>query len=662
MNSKEHQLKMRIQREFSHECNGISMNIENIQDKIIRIAANTYKRDSTFNEKYPMLNNLAYNTFISLVAAHAYMVKEINEDKIIHMIDESLRVTNIIMDSVEKSTLFLPKDTQKTAFYNMLDRMYTFSNHPVSFLTYVKKDISSAINLQSYGKNDLIDESYSMNSLKELCHMNESGEYSNLERVLDIITANMGNFTTYDNNNNLQSNIQNLNLSDKDVHLLKLFSSCCITNLYNLLNVMTRSTKIKSKSINEEEIKKGFKKSHIKKTLDLPIIKEMISTGIEIINKAPHLLEKDPEMKEYSGYMAFSLKCGLEILSFWGVTSIISQIPIIKTGIEKAICKALPVSIGYSDIFDIMASFFVIDKVMNPTYDGFINSAFRLMLYAFQENEVYTSYTKEEKGIIENICYFNNIDIKEFEQNVIEKHRQIIKNQLDLIFSSPLNMTLESVLTESLKEITAIGYNNKGFKPTEKLIEMIDELEEDVDTRPIDPLNYAKGHTILVNMENIKTKSNIPINTQRSNVDVKVISVNDEDTSISNNSKKKLYKKEQAIDEVAEDALFADYPSIDSYQVEEDVIAAHETIPATVEPHASSHLIQAQETQEKESVIITPPEPQTNSYAMKIFINICDLCCMPFKSITSMGITLVLLLLLISILILFYYNRIILFA
>ncbi|KAI5156191.1 hypothetical protein NEPAR05_0368 [Nematocida parisii] len=494
-----------------------------------------------------------------------------------------------------------------------------------------------------------------MLALKELCQMNESGEYSNLERALDIITANIGNFTTYDNNNNLQSNIQNLNLSDKDVHLLQLFTSCRIEYLYNFVAVMDRSIQIKSKNIDEEEIKQGFKKSHIKKTLDLPIIKEMISTGIEFIKKAPRILEKDPEFKEYSSYMVFLLKFILEILSFWGATAILSQIPILKTRIEKAICKAFPVSIGYSYIFSTISSFFVFDKVMNTSHNAIINSTFRLMLYALQENEVYAGYTVEENEMIEYICYLNSMNMNEFKENVIEKHRQIIKNQLDLIFSSPLNMTLESVLNESLKEITAIGYKDKGLKPTDKLIEIVDELENV--TIVNDSLNHAEPHIILINMENIETKNDTPINTQRNTMDIEIISVNDEDTSNSNNSNIKFPKKEQAIDEVAEDALLADYSSMDDYQVERDVNTAQEIISTIVEPHVSL----TQETEKTQDVIITPPEPQTNSYAMKIFINLRNLCRMPFKCTTSMGITLILLLLINSILILCYYNRTYLF-
>ncbi|KAI5169990.1 hypothetical protein NEIRO03_2743, partial [Nematocida sp. AWRm78] len=268
-----------------------------IQSKIIKLVLNAYRRDSLFNEKYPLLNNLAYNTFTSLLLYNTHIIKEFNEDSAIDAVKESIRLADILIDSIEKGGLLIPQGKQRSAFYSMLDKMHIFSILPASFLDYVRKDIFYALYPNSHSKSLFIEKISFEYSLRKLCEINEFENCSNLDRVLDILAENIGNFTIYDNNNIMQSNLHNLNLSDNDIYLLQLFASCFTDDLYDCMSILRDSIFIRSKKIDEKEIKNGFKKSHLKRMLSLPIINQTISFMLEFLKKIPSLKKSPIEIE-----------------------------------------------------------------------------------------------------------------------------------------------------------------------------------------------------------------------------------------------------------------------------------------------------------------------------------------------------------------------------
>ncbi|KAI5125930.1 hypothetical protein NEPAR08_0266 [Nematocida parisii] len=494
MDAKEQKLRNHIAKEFS-EFNGKSMPLEEIQSRTIRLVLNGYRRDSIFNEKYPLLNNLAYNTFASLLSYNMSIIKEFNEDCVIGAVKESIRLADILIDSIERGGLLIPQGRQRSAFYSMLDKMHIFSILPASFLEYIRKDIFYAFCSNPYSKSFFIEEISSNCSLRKLCEINEFENCSNLDRVLDILAENIGNFTIYDNNGILQSNLHNLNLSDNDMYLLQLFASCSTDDLYDCISILQDSIFIRSKKVDEKEIKNGFKKSHLKRMLSLPIINQTISFMLEFLKKIPSLEKRPMEMNSL-GNIELALKTTSKIINVWGFSYATAYAPNVKQSIDSAICACLPIYISFYHIFFILFSFADVNQFMS-SYTGIINSIIRLGIYTLQEYEVYISYNEETQNKkVDHLYFMCDIDIEEFKKNVIETRRQTIKNQLDAIFSSPINLSLGDMLNKSLEEIEAPKNKALNIKTADQIVNFLNLLS--------DIKNNEADNNILINVKNIE--------------------------------------------------------------------------------------------------------------------------------------------------------------
>ncbi|KAI5167338.1 hypothetical protein NEIRO02_1879 [Nematocida sp. AWRm79] len=498
MNIKEQQLREQIQKEFLNN-NGNLMSLQDIQHKLIKIVLNLYKKDNLHNEKYTNLNNLAYNAFISLIVYHTYIIKEVNESIIIDIINESIRISDTFINNIKSSDI---PNIKKPAIYDLLNNLQILTVLPDTFICAIKNDIYTALYMHTQNNQEFIryNPDYAM---KYLCNPHISGKYSNFERVLNIITVNISNFTIY--NDGIQiSNIHNLDLSDNDIYLLSLFISCYNDDLYKCMEIMNNSIIIKSKKITKNEIKKEFEKSHIKKILDLLILREFIGTTVEFIKNGSKILDKIPELKDNLENTVKYLKGFYKVTKIPGINSVISYTPGIKSKITTSICDNLPACMSLCSMNNIVYLLFIMDKVM-CTYTGIINSILKFSMYTFQEYEIYTNYDEYTRDKLEDLCYSCGMDINEFNKNVIIPWSMNIKYQLDMIFNEPLNISLNNVLNNTLHDIKPLGYKNKCFKPVDSIIDSINNINIDIMIN--NPLEYGKNHNIMVNIESIKDTS-----------------------------------------------------------------------------------------------------------------------------------------------------------
>ncbi|OAG31038.1 hypothetical protein NEIG_00635 [Nematocida sp. ERTm5] len=502
MDIKEQQLREQIQKEFLN-TNGNLMSLQDIQCKLIKIVLNLYKKDNLHNEKYTNLNNLAYNAFISLIIYHTYIIKEVNESNIINIINESIRISDTFINNIKSSDI---PNIKKSAIYDLLNNLQILTLLPYGFIDAIKNDIYTALYMHIQNNNQEFIRYNPGQAMKYLCKPHISGKYSNFERVLNIITVNISNFTTY--NDIILSNIHNLDLSDNDIYLLSLFISCYNNDLYKCMEIMNNSIIIKSKKITKNEIKKEFEKSHIKKILDLSILREFISTAVEFIKNGSIIIDKIPELNDNLEYMVNYLKGFYKVTKVPGVNLMISHIPGVKSKITTSICDGLPACMTICDMNTMVYLFFIMDKVMY-TYTEIINSILKFGMYTFQEYEIYTEYDKYTYKKLEDLCYSCDMNMDEFNKNVITPWIMNIKYQLDMIFNEPLNISLNNVLNNTLQDIKPLGYKNKCFKPVDGIIDSINNINMNIMMN--NPLEYDKNHNIMVNIESIKDTSELDV-------------------------------------------------------------------------------------------------------------------------------------------------------
>ncbi|EIJ94271.1 uncharacterized protein NEPG_00938 [Nematocida parisii ERTm1] len=502
MDINEQKLRAQIQRAFS-KSNENLMCLEDIQDRLITIVLNVYKKDDLHNEKYTNLNNLAYNVFISLIVCHTYIIKEINEHTIINIINESMRISDTFINNIKASDVL---NTNKSAIYNLLNNLHIYTALPNTLINSIKDDIHMALYLHRRDNNQKEPDYSQKYAMRYLCKPHVSGKCSNFERVLDIITANISNFTTCNYKSNvLRSNIHNLDLSDDDIQLLSLFVSCYTEDIYRCMQIMNHSIIIESKKITKSELKKEFQNSHIKKVLDLPILRELISSTVEFIKKGTRIIEKVPGLKDKLDHMVKFLKGFYNVSKLSGVNFMVSHAPGVKSKLIKSVCDCLPVYMEFNCMHGIVYLLFAMDKAM-CTYTGIINGLIKLGLYTYQEYDVcinYNDYTHEK---LKNLCYSYNMDIDEFNENVVVPRAWNIKNQISMIFNEPLNMPLNNILNTTIQDIKPLGHKNKCFKPVDSVIDSISAI--DIDMMLNNPFFYGKDHDIMINIESIEDTSN----------------------------------------------------------------------------------------------------------------------------------------------------------
>ncbi|KAI5125929.1 hypothetical protein NEPAR04_0271 [Nematocida parisii] len=495
MDAKEQKLRNHIAKEFS-EFNGKSMPLEEIQSRTIRLVLNDYRRDSIFNEKYPLLNNLAYNTFASLLLYNTYTIKEFNEDCVIDAVKESIRLASILIDSIERGGLLIPQGRQRSAFYSMLDKMHIFSILPASFLEYIRKDIFYALYLYFYNKNKSFKKLSNEDVMRKLCEINEFENCSNLDRVLDILAENIGNFTIYDNNGILQSNLHNLNLSDNDMYLLQLFASCSTDDLYDCISILRDSIFIRSKKVDEKEIKNGFKKSHFNRISKLPFFKEASFLALNIAENISDGIA--PTTKKFVSPIINS-NAGSTLLNFFPT----------QMAVRKIIFNNVSLPTLFSNVFSMASLPFLANQVVclcHVHFDGII----KLGLYAFQEYEISIIYNENTNSTINQLCYKYCIDPITFKKNIIEGHKQAINRKISTIFSSPLNISLDNVLDESLNKVEKMGDKVLRNSSISEIMKFVDILND------VSLIKYPiqNTHTILINIEDKKIEENTLNNIQ----------------------------------------------------------------------------------------------------------------------------------------------------
>ncbi|KAI5168771.1 hypothetical protein NEIRO03_2548, partial [Nematocida sp. AWRm78] len=238
--------------------------------------------------------------------------------------------------------------------------------------------------------------------------------------------------------------------------------------------------------------------------LSLPIINQTISFMLEFLKKIPSLKKSPIEIEmDFLNNIEFVLKAISKTINVWGFSYVTAYAPKVKQTIDSAICVCLPVCFSFYDIFSIILSFSIVNQFMS-SYTGIINSIIRLGICTLQEYEVYISYNEETQNNKMDYLYsIYDIDIEEFKKNVVETRRQTIKNQLDVIFSSPINLSLSDMLNKSLEEMEAPKNKALNIKTTDQIANFLNLLT--------DIKNNEAGNNILINVKNIEHSIGISV-------------------------------------------------------------------------------------------------------------------------------------------------------
>ncbi|OAG33598.1 hypothetical protein NEIG_01471 [Nematocida sp. ERTm5] len=479
-------LKKQLQNEFS-EFNGVHLTIEEIQFKLVPIILNIYRRNSTFKRKYPSLNNIAYNTFIMVLKYQTLLIKEVSMDSIISILEESLCTTEALMNSIEHGAELIKNDEQKIAYYNMMDKLHILTKLPARLFMSIHLDACYAFYL--YSKNMFFEQITRNEAMGKLCELTRSGECSNFERLLDIVTENAGNFIKYDKNGERKSNLANLNLSDEDIYLLYLLTTQTTNDLYHFITAMNNSISVKSKKVTKKEVVNGFESLRFERLIDLPFFKDAICVALSLAKKA-------------SKTASFIKSATLNAFSFLVNSAFGSSYIYIKLAKNRAIASACDKAsrpTPFKSIFNIV-QMAITNHLTVRSYNAILNTIIGIGLYTYQNYEIFTLYNQELEYTINRICHLYDLNPDTFKNNVIDKHRDNIKNQLSAIFSSPVNISLDALLDESLDEMEAL-HNNMAF------IASIDETADIADkigniTKDTDPDIYKR--TVSINIEEIE--------------------------------------------------------------------------------------------------------------------------------------------------------------
>ncbi|EIJ89348.1 hypothetical protein NEPAR06_0503 [Nematocida parisii] len=480
------ELKKQLQNEFS-KLNGMHLTIEENQFKLVPIILNIYRRNSTFKRKYPSLNNIAYNTFIMVLKYQTILIKEVTTDSIISMLEKSLCTTEALMDSIENGAELIENDEQKMAYYNMMDKLHILTKLPAQLFMSMHLDACYAFYL--YTPSISFEKISRNEAMGKLCELTRSGEYSNFERLLEIFTENAGNFVKYDKNGMKRSNLANLNLSDEDIYLLYLLTTQTTDDLYHLITAMDNSISVKSKKVTKKEVVNGFGSHRFERLIGLPLFKDAVCVSLSLAQKA-------------SKTASFIKSATLNAFSFLVNSALGSSYLYIKLAKNRAIASAYDKASSptrFSCIFNIVPMAITSDQTVR-SYNAILNTIIGIGLYTYQNCEIFTLYNQEVDYTINRICHLYDLNPDTFKSNVIEKHRDNIKNQLSAIFSTPVNISLDAVLDKSLNEMEAL-HNDMAF------IASIDETADivnriDTITKDINPNMYM--HTVSINIEELE--------------------------------------------------------------------------------------------------------------------------------------------------------------
>ncbi|KAI5187487.1 hypothetical protein NEIRO03_2547, partial [Nematocida sp. AWRm78] len=301
--------------------------------------------------------------------------------------------------------------------------------------------------------------------------------------------------------------------------------SCFTDDLYDCMSILRDSIFIRSKKIDEKEIKNGFKKSHFNRISKLPFFKEASSLALNIAENIPDGIT--PTTKKFVSPIINS-SAGSTLLTFFPT----------QIAVRKIIFNNVSLPTLFSDAFSMASLPFLANQVLylcHVLFDGII----KLGLYAFQEYEISIIYNENTNNTINQLCYKYCIDPITFKKNIIEVHKQAINRKVSTIFSFPLNISLDNVLDESLNKIEEMGDKILRNSSITEIMKFVDILND------VSLIKYPirNTHTILINVENKKIEEKTLNNIQASRS--KVSQSNDK--SIENKASKGIEDEKSTI-------------------------------------------------------------------------------------------------------------------